>query len=86
MGLMGDSSDNIPGVPGIGEKTAQALIKEYGTIENLLSRVNEITRPKLRQTLIDNADLGAIQPRICGSACRCPDRIEYDALRVTRAG
>jgi DNA polymerase-1 len=43
MGLMGDASDNIPGVPGIGEKTAQTLIKEYGTIENLLAHAAEIT-------------------------------------------
>ncbi|GMT41699.1 MAG: DNA polymerase [bacterium] len=56
MGLMGDSSDNIPGVPGVGEKTARKLIEKYGNIENLLERAEEIERPKLRQALVDNKD------------------------------
>ena len=60
MGLMGDASDNIPGVPGIGEKTAQSLIKEYGTIENLLANAQNITKPKLKQSLIENADLARL--------------------------
>jgi DNA polymerase-1 len=55
MGLMGDSSDNIPGVPGIGEKTAQKLIAKYDDIENLLKHAGDIEKPKLRQSLVDYA-------------------------------
>ena len=64
MGLMGDASDNIPGVPGIGEKTAQALIKEYGTIENLLARAHEVKRPKLRQSLMEHASLARLSRQL----------------------
>ncbi|NTW59455.1 MAG: DNA polymerase I, partial [Nitrospirae bacterium] len=60
MGLMGDASDNIPGVPGIGEKTAQALIKEHGTIENVLANAPMITKPKLKQSLLENGDLARL--------------------------
>ncbi len=58
--LMGDSSDNIPGVPGIGEKTAVALIKEFGGLEEVLSAGEKIKRPKQRQSLEDNADLARL--------------------------
>ncbi len=51
--LTGDSSDNIPGVPGVGEKTAVKFLKEYGTLENLYAHVDEISGPKTRQNLID---------------------------------
>ncbi len=54
--LAGDSIDNVPGVPGIGVKTAALLIQEYGDLETLLARAGEIRQPKRRQTLIDNAD------------------------------
>ncbi len=54
--LAGDSVDNIPGAPGIGVKTAALLINEYGDLETLLARAEEIKQPKRRQTLIDNAD------------------------------
>ncbi len=54
--LAGDSVDNIPGAPGIGVKTAALLINEYGDLETLLERAEEIKQPKRRQTLIDNAD------------------------------
>lgn len=54
--LAGDSSDNIPGVPGIGLKTAATLIQEYGDLETLLKRAGEIKQPKRRQNLIDFAD------------------------------
>ncbi|MCX5909712.1 MAG: DNA polymerase I, partial [Deltaproteobacteria bacterium] len=52
MGLSGDTSDNIPGVPGIGEKTAARLIEEFGSIEKLLARVDEVKSPKIRENLI----------------------------------
>ncbi len=56
LALMGDSSDNIPGVPGVGEKTAQALIAEYRSVENLLAHAGEITKPKLKAALAEHAD------------------------------
>ncbi|EEB85333.1 DNA polymerase I [Roseobacter sp. GAI101] len=54
--LAGDSVDNVPGAPGIGIKTAALLINEYGDLDALLDRAEEIKQPKRRQTLIDNAD------------------------------
>ena len=54
--LAGDSSDNVPGVPGIGVKTAAQLIAEYGDLETLLARAGEIKQPKRRQALIDHAE------------------------------
>ncbi len=54
--LAGDSVDNVPGAPGIGIKTAALLINEYGDLEALLERAEEIKQPKRRQTLIDNAE------------------------------
>jgi DNA polymerase-1 len=54
--LAGDSIDNVPGVPGIGVKTAAQLIGEYGDLESLLARAGEIKQPKRRQALIDNAE------------------------------
>ena len=58
--LAGDATDNVPGVPGIGVKTAALLLGEYGDLETLLARAGEIKQPKRRQTLIDNADLARI--------------------------
>ena len=52
--LCGDSVDNVPGVPGIGVKTAAELINAYGDLETLLARAQEIKQPKRRQSLIDN--------------------------------
>jgi DNA polymerase-1 len=51
MGLSGDSSDNIPGIPGVGEKTAVDLIKEFGSLENVLDRVEAINKKKLKENL-----------------------------------
>ena len=57
--LIGDSTDNVPGVPGIGVKTAAQLIGEYGDLETLLARAGEIKQEKRRQALIENAEQGA---------------------------
>ncbi|MCA9418325.1 MAG: DNA polymerase I, partial [Candidatus Omnitrophica bacterium] len=56
LGLMGDKVDSIPGVPGVGEKTAASLLQEYGDLENILSHASEISKPKLRQNLTEFAD------------------------------
>src|SRR3990172_10801945 len=60
MGLMGDAIDNIPGVSGIGEKTAKALISEFGTIENLLAHIDAVKKPKLRSLLQEQGDMARL--------------------------
>ena len=62
--LIGDSTDNVPGVPGIGVKTAAQLIGEYGDLETLLKRANEIKQDKRRQTLLDNADAARLSKKL----------------------
>ena len=77
--LAGDSTDNVPGVPGIGIKTAALLIQEYGDLEALLSRAGEIKQPKRRQSLIDFAD----QARLSRKLVRLRDDVPTD-LTVDR--
>src|SRR5881394_392261 len=62
--LIGDSSDNVPGVPGIGVKTAAQLIGEYGDLETLLARAGEIKQEKRRQALIENAEKARISKKL----------------------
>src|SRR6201999_1510187 len=62
--LAGDSTDNVPGVPGIGIKTAAQLIVEYGDLESLLSRAGEIKQPKRREALIENAGKARISRQL----------------------
>jgi len=62
--LAGDSTDNVPGVPGIGIKTAAQLINDYGDLESLLARAGEIKQPKRRESLIENAELARISRQL----------------------
>ncbi|HMJ45187.1 MAG TPA: DNA polymerase I, partial [Pseudolabrys sp.] len=80
--LIGDSSDNVPGVPGIGVKTAAQLIGEYGDLETLLKRAGEIKQDKRRQTLIDNAELARISKRLVTLDQNVPLEVEVDQLAV----
>ncbi len=70
--LAGDSVDNVPGVPGIGVKTAAELINEYGDLDSLLARASEIKQPKRREKLIEFAD----QARISRDLVRLKDDVE----------
>ena len=83
MGLMGDAADNIPGVPGIGEKTARTLIEQYETIENLLAHAQEITKPKLRQSLVEHADRARLSRHLAVLQTDIPLDIDYEKLKVT---
>jgi DNA polymerase I len=67
--LAGDSTDNVPGVPGIGIKTAAELINTYGSLEELLKRAPEIKQPKRRESLIANADLARISKKLVTLSC-----------------
>ena len=62
--LIGDSTDNVPGVPGIGVKTAAELIGQYGDLENLLAHTAEIKQPKRREALIANAEMARLSQRL----------------------
>ncbi len=78
--LAGDSVDNVPGAPGIGIKTAALLINEFGDLETLLARAEEVPQPKRRQALIDNADLIRISKRLVTLDDQVPDLPDYDTL------
>ena len=80
--LIGDSTDNVPGVPGIGVKTAAQLIGEYGDLETLLKRASEIRQDKRRQSLIDNAELARLSKRLVTLDQNVPLEVPVDALAV----
>lgn len=81
MGLMGDASDNIPGVHGIGEKTATALIAEFGTIENLLVNVDKIKKPKLAEALKSSADIARLSRGLATIILDCPVEINLNEYK-----
>ncbi len=83
MGLMGDSIDNIPGVPGIGEKTAVELIRRFGSIENLLGRIDEVERPKLRMSLRSFSEQARLSRRLAEIHRNCPIALEPDQFKHT---
>jgi len=72
LALMGDASDNVPGVPGIGEKTATILIQEYGSFENLFKHTDKIQKPKLRETLQKNRALAELSKELVTIHCEVP--------------
>jgi DNA polymerase-1 len=72
LALMGDSVDNVPGVPGIGPKTASQLIQTYGDLETVLASTGEITKPKLKQSLIDHADAARLSRELVRLVCDSP--------------
>ena len=80
--LAGDSVDNVPGAPGIGIKTAALLINEYGDLETLLARAEEIKQPKRRQTLIENAELIRISRDLVKLDCDMELDFTLDSLEV----
>jgi len=80
--LAGDSVDNVPGAPGIGVKTAALLINEYGTLEELLDRAEEIKQPKRRQTLIDHRAQIELSKQLVQLDCNTPLDFTLDDLEV----
>ena len=80
--LIGDSSDNVPGVPGIGPKTAAELITQYGNLETLLEHVTEIKQDKRRESLIQNADAARISKRLVTLDTKVKLDVAVDSLGV----
>ena len=80
--LAGDSADNIPGVPGIGVKTAAQLITEYGDLDSLLARAHEIKQPKRREKLMENADMARTSRELVTLVTDVQGLPDIDTLKV----
>ena len=81
LGLAGDSSDNIPGVPGIGEKTAALLLQEHGTLESLLAAAATV-KGKRGQALVEHAEMARLSARLATIVCDAP--LELDPATLAR--
>ena len=81
--LMGDSSDNIPGIPGVGEKTATKLIVEYGCIENAYAHVDEIKPNKARESLRDHYDMAQMSKELATINIHSPFELDMEKARMT---
>ena len=82
--LRGDTSDNIPGVPGVGDKTAAKLVQDYGTVESLLQKVDELPEGRLKKALKENADRVRLGKRMVTIVRDVPIELELEKARWTR--
>lgn len=83
LALMGDASDNIPGVPGIGEKTAIKLVQEFGSVDGLLEQVENVSSEKQRQKIQENVEDLKMSQKLATIDTNVPLEIDWDAIRVT---
>ncbi|HTR81422.1 MAG TPA: DNA polymerase I [Bacteroidota bacterium] len=82
LGLIGDQSDNVPGVPGVGPKTAEPLIQKYGTIENLLAHVDDIPQKGVQEKLRSNEKLALLSKRLVTIDTNAPVKIDFHQLKA----
>src|SRR5436305_5923006 len=82
LALMGDSVDNVPGVPGVGPKTASQLIQTFGDLETVLASTEQITKPKLKQSLIEHADMARLSRELVRLVCEAPLPEPLDELAL----
>jgi len=82
-GLVGDPSDNIPGVPGIGEKTAVKLLLQFGSIDQIYAHIDEVTRPKLQALLRENEALARQSKELATIVTQTPVSLSLDDCRVS---
>ncbi len=81
LGLQGDASDNIPGIPGVGEKTAQKLVAEFGSVENLVANTDKLTG-KLKEKVIEGKDLAVLSKQLATIDINVPIAFEEEDLRM----
>ena len=82
LALVGDSSDNVPGVKGIGEKTAQELIAQFGSLEDILAHASEVTKKRPREALLALADTARLSKQLVTIRCDVPIELDPKALAV----
>lgn len=83
LGMMGDSVDNIPGLPGVGEKTAKKFLKEYGTLENLLANTADL-KGKMKEKIEANVELGLLSKQLATIMLDCPVEFEAENFYVSK--
>jgi DNA polymerase-1 len=71
-GLMGDASDNIPGIPGVGEKTAKKLIADFGSIDGVYANIDQVAGAKLKEKILSNRDLAYLSRKLATIHCQAP--------------
>jgi DNA polymerase I len=83
LALMGDSVDNVPGVPGVGPKTASQLIQQFGDLETVLASTDQISKPKLKQSLIEHADAARLSRELVRLVCdaNLPEPLEALSMK-----
>lgn len=80
--LMGDASDNIPGVPSIGEKTATSIIAQYKSIENAYAHLEEIRPPRAKKALEEHYDMAQMSRKLAAICTDCPVEFNYEDARI----
>ena len=80
--LMGDTADNIPGVPKVGEKTAQALMVEYGSLDNIYAHVEEISKKSIRESLIEHKELAELSKTLATIKTDCELQLDYEQAKA----
>lgn len=83
LGMMGDSVDNIPGLPGVGEKTAKKFIKEYGSLENLLANTDQL-KGKMKENIENNKELGILSKQLATIDTDAPIEFKDDELKMEK--
>lgn len=81
LGLMGDAVDNIPGVPGVGEKTATLLVQQFGSIENLLAHTDQL-KGKLKEKIENNKDKAILSKQLATIHCEVPVALDEEKLKL----
>ncbi|MEC8601995.1 MAG: DNA polymerase I [Bacteroidota bacterium] len=81
LGMMGDSVDNIPGLPGVGDKTAKKFLKEYGSLEGLIENIEHL-KGKLKEKIEDNKELGFLSKKLATIITNVPVEIELEDLKL----
>lgn len=83
LALMGDKSDNVPGIPKVGEKTAQLLLQEYGSIEGIYANLDKITKKVIHNNLAENRDLADLSRKLVTLETNVPLDVAWSALQLT---
>ena len=83
LALVGDASDDIPGVAGVGPKTATPLIQKYGSLENIYKHINEIEKESLKKKLVDSKENAFLSKRLATINCEVPIQFDFEHAKLT---